>query len=172
MTNESLSGTGMILSTLTVGHFIDWYLVHRAKSHKDSSESRLPPMILGSLLVPLGILSYGWAVQYELHWIAPIMFTTLIGYGYVSVAIASWTYLVDVFGIYSASATAGCVLLRNIGGACLPLAAPALVHRIDWGWGLSALALVGLSAVPMAAVLMLVGGRIRSNEFHRNVEKE
>ncbi|KAF2203998.1 polyamine transporter 1 [Delitschia confertaspora ATCC 74209] len=162
-------GIGMILSTLTVGHFMDCYLVHRAKSGKSSSESRLPPMILGCALVALGILSFGWAVRYHLHWIVPIIFSGLVGYGYVSIAISAWSYVVDAFGIYTASATAGTVLLRNAGAASLPLAGPSLVGKVGWGWGFSVLALLGLLTVPITAGLMITGGRIRSSKFHRKL---
>ncbi|KAF2831051.1 MFS general substrate transporter [Ophiobolus disseminans] len=162
-------GTGMILSTLSVGHFVDWYLIHKTRLGNASSECRLPPMILGSLLVPLGIMTFGWAVQYRLHWIAPIIFTGLVGFGYVSIAISAWTYLVDAFGIYSASATAGTVLLRNAGAACLPLAGPSLVGKINWGWGFSVLALVGLLTLPMSIVLMYAGQRLRSSKAHRKL---
>ena len=55
--------------------------------------------------------------------------SSLVGYGFVAIAISAWSYLVDVFGIYSASATAATVLLRNAGAAYLPLAGPALVAK-------------------------------------------
>jgi len=163
----------MILSTLTVGHFMDWYLMRRqSRSINDGSESRLPPMILGSALVPLGILSFGWAVRYRLHWIVPVIFSSLVGFGYVSIAISAWSYLVDAFGIYAASATAGTVLLRNAGAATLPLAGPSVVKSMGWGWGYSVLALLGILTVPIPAVLMYVGKRIRLSKFHRKLAVE
>jgi MFS family permease len=157
----------MILSVLTVGHFMDWYLIRKTRSNDEGSESRLLPMILGSALVPLGILSFGWAIQYRLHWIVPIIFSSLVGFGYVSIAISAWSYLVDAFGIYAASATAGTVLLRNAGAATLPLAGPSVVQSMGWGWGYSVLALLGILTVPIPAVLMYVGKRIRRSKFHR-----
>lgn len=117
----------MILSTLIIGLFVDWYLLYQRQRGKEFTECRLPPMVVGSALIPLGVLSFGWSAQYEVHWVAPIFFSSLVGYGFVSVAISSWSYLVDVFGIYAASATAATVLLRNVGAVALPLAGPALV---------------------------------------------
>jgi MFS family permease len=163
------TGIGMIYSTLTVGHFLDWYLLYNIRLGKSRSESRLPPMILGSILVPLGILSFGWTVQYHVHWIVPIICSSLVGFGYVSMAISAWTYLVDAFGIYAASATAGTVLLRNAGAAGLPLAGPSLVRRLDWGWGFTVLALVSFLMVPISVSLMYTGERIRTSKFHRRL---
>ena len=160
-------GIGMILSTLTVGPFVDWYLLRRTRMGTESTECRLPPMILGSTLIPFGVLAFGWVVQYQLHWIAPIFFSSLVGYGFVAIAISAWSYLVDAFGIYSASATAATVLLRNAGAACLPLAGPALVAKIEWGWGLGVLALLGFLTVPVTIALMYMGERLRLLKTHR-----
>lgn len=121
----------MIFSTLTVGHFLDWCLVRRTRKGAQSIECQLPPVILGSAPVSLGVLSFGWTVQYKLQWFVPILFLTLVGYGYGSIDISAWSYLVDAFGIYSASATAATVLLRNAVSAGLSSPGLALVSKVD-----------------------------------------
>lgn len=154
----------MIIATLTVGRFLDWYLLHRTSSNRSGLGARLPPMILGSALCPIGILTFGWSVHHEVHWIAPIILASLVGFGYVSIAISAWTYLLDVFGVYAASATAGTVLLRNAGAACLPLASPSLVQKVDWGWGFTVLAFLGFATAPIPAFLMYRGERVRASK--------
>jgi MFS family permease len=151
----------MVFSTLTVGPFLDHYLERRKKAGTAGPESRLHPMLLGSFLIPCGILAFGWSVQYQLHWIAPILFSILVGYGYVSIAISAWSYLVDAFDIYAASATAGTVILRNAGAAALPLAGPSLVGQVGIGWAYSILALLGVVTVPIPIVLLAMGPRLR-----------
>lgn len=151
----------MILSALTVGHFLDQYHQSKHRLGKAKLEDRLPPMVLGSILIPCGMVAFGWSVQYQLHWIAPILFSVLVGYGFVSIAISSWSYLVDVFGIYSASATAGTVILRNAGAAVLPLAGPSLMSKMDIGWAFSVLASLGIITVPVTLILLRVGARLR-----------
>lgn len=42
-------------------------------------EYRLPPLIAGSLLLPIGLFIYGWTAQYRVHWMGPIVGTTVIG---------------------------------------------------------------------------------------------
>lgn len=161
------SGIAMILSAFTVGAFVDWYRLHQRQKGKDSTECRLPPMIMGSALIPLGLLSFGWTFQHDVHWIAPIFLSSLVGYGFVSVAISSWAYLVDAFGIYAATATVAMVLLRNADPAALPLAGPALVRRV--GHAFSALALLGVSTVPITVALMYMGQRLRSLKSHKRL---
>ena len=84
-----------------------------------------------------------------------------VGYGYVSIAISTWSYLVDAFDIYAASATAGTVILRNAAAAALPLAGPALIGEIGIGWAYFMLALLGLIAAPIPLVLLRTGARLR-----------
>lgn len=128
-------------------------------------------MVIGSALIPLGVLSFGWSAQYEVHWVAPIFFSSLVGYGFVSVAISSWSYLVDALGIYAASATAATVLLRNVGAAALPLAGPALVGQLKYGWAFSVLALLGFATVPVTVALMYTGERLRARKTHKRLIK-
>jgi hypothetical protein len=92
---QRCSGIEIILSTLTVGPCVDWYLAYQWQKGEESTECRLPPMVTGSAFIPLGLLSFEWNEQYEVHWAAPIFFTSLVGYGIVSIAISSWSYLVE-----------------------------------------------------------------------------
>ncbi|KAF2243378.1 MFS general substrate transporter [Trematosphaeria pertusa] len=154
-------GVGMVLSTFSVGPFLDRYMQMKKQAGKGSPEDRVLPMLLGSILVPCGILAFGWSVEYKTHWVAPILFSVLVGYGYVSIAISAWSYLVDAFGIYAASATAGTVILRNAGAASLPLAGPSLIEKVGIGWGYSVLALLGAVAVPIPILLIQMGLRLR-----------
>ncbi|KAF2800436.1 fluconazole resistance protein 1 [Melanomma pulvis-pyrius CBS 109.77] len=154
-------GFGMIIGVQLCGQFLDRYLQRKIKSGNGKPEHRLPPMVLGSVLVPLGLLAFGWAVQEKAHWIIPIVFSSFVGFGFVANSIAAWSYLVDAFGIYSASATAGNIVLRNAASAALPLAGPALSVKLGYGWAYTVLALIGLLAVPISLVLWRLGERIR-----------
>jgi MFS family permease len=44
-------------------------------------EYRLPPLKIGSILLPAGFFIYGWTAEYKVHWIAPIIGTAIIGVG-------------------------------------------------------------------------------------------
>lgn len=74
------------------------------------------------------------------------------------------TYLVDAFGIHSASAVASTLVMRNIFGSVLPLAGPPLYDRLGYGWGNSVLGFIALALMVMPLFLMLYGGRIRAWE--------
>jgi|SRR3569833_1567383 len=42
-------------------------------------EYRLQPLPYGALLLPVGFFIYGWTAEYHVHWIVPILGTTIIG---------------------------------------------------------------------------------------------
>lgn len=44
-------------------------------------EFRLPPAILGSVLVPVGLFTFGWSTYPWVHWIVPIIGSAIFGTG-------------------------------------------------------------------------------------------
>lgn len=138
-----------------------WIWIKISASSTFKPEHRLQPMILGNLLVPLGLIAFGWTVQAHVHWIIPILFTVLVGFGFVAVSIASWTYLIDAFAIYAASATAATTVLRNASAAVLPLAGPALYSKLGFGWGSAVLGVIALIFAPVPVLLMKFGEQMR-----------
>lgn len=151
----------MISSVVLCGMFLDYHLKSKARAGNGKPEHRLPPMALGSILVPLGLIAFGWSVQAHVHWIAPIASTALVGFGFVAVSLAASSYLIDAFGIYAASATAAATVLRNVGSAALPLAGPPLYAKLRLGIGNTVLGLVALAFAPVPLLLMRCGERMR-----------
>jgi MFS family permease len=47
----------------------------------DKPEYRLPALIPGSFALPAGLFIYGWTAKYAVHWIVPILGTTIVGFG-------------------------------------------------------------------------------------------
>ena len=44
-------------------------------------EFRLPPAVLGSVLIPIGIFIFGWTAYSSIHWIVPIFGSAVFGAG-------------------------------------------------------------------------------------------
>ena len=132
-------------------------------------EYRLPMMIPGSVLIPIGFLLYGWTAKYHVHWIVPIVSTSLIGIGNIAVFMSVTMYLVDVFTIYAASALAANAVIRSVIGAVLPLAGQKMYLTLGLGWGNSLLAFVAIALLPVPIVLMKWGERIRKKFELKNL---
>lgn len=124
-------------------------------------EYRLPPLLPGSLLVPIGLFWYGWSAQAGVHWIMPIIGTGWVGLGTLAVFMPVQTYFVDAFEIYAASASAANTIVRSLLGAFLPLAGPSMYSALGQGWGNSLLAFIALAFTPMAWIIYRYGERIR-----------
>ncbi|KAH8204416.1 hypothetical protein TruAng_001467 [Truncatella angustata] len=90
-------------------------------------EMRLPPMMWVSPITGLGFFWYGWSAQYQVHWIVPIIGSSVIGIGALFVMMPAQIYIVDAFGPQTAaSALAASAVLRTLSGAFLTLAGPPI----------------------------------------------
>ena len=79
-------------------------------------EHRAPILIPGAVLVPLGLFLYGWAAQKQLHWALPNLGAAILGGGIMISMQSISSYVVDVYPLYAASATAALTLLRAVAG--------------------------------------------------------
>lgn len=125
-------------------------------------EYRLPPMLPGAAMIPVGLLIYGWSAQYHVFWFVPIIGTFLIGFGMISVFTPVGTYLVDAFPEHAASATAANTVFRSIGGALLPLAGSRMYASLGQGWGNTTLAGCSLGLMGMILLAIRYGEMVRT----------
>ncbi|KAM0164231.1 hypothetical protein ACHAQE_003011 [Botrytis cinerea] len=125
------------------------------------SEYRLPLLIPGSFLIPMSLLLYGWTGEYKIHWIVPILSTTLIGVGDIFVFMCINLYQVDAFTIFAASALAANAIFRSVMGAVLPLAGQQMYETLGLGWGNSLLAFLAIGMIPVPFALLKWGEIIK-----------
>lgn len=130
-------------------------------------EHRLPLMLLGAIVLPLGLFLYGWSAEKHVHWIVPIIGTAVVGFSFILSILPTENYLVDVHELHAASAVAVCSVLRALFAAILPLIGPPLYKRLGLGWGNSLLAFISIAFLPALLALMRYGERMRKNSrFH------
>lgn len=156
-------GVGNIGGLLIFAAVSDRLLQRMAKGGEMKPEYRLPPIIPGSFLIPIGLLLYGWTTQYKVHWIVPLIGTAFVGWGMITVFMPVGTYLVDAFTTYAASATAANTVLRSLGGALLPLCGGRMYITLGLGWGNSLLAFIAAAMIPMVVAFYIYGERIRKS---------
>lgn len=84
-------------------------------------EARLPPALIGSLALPIGLFWFAWTNSPSLHWSISIIGTAPFGFGMVLVFLGSMNYLIDAYTIYAASVLAASSVLRSLFGAAFPL---------------------------------------------------
>lgn len=59
-------------------------------------EWRLPPMLPGAMMIPIGFFWYGWSADKGIHWIMPIIGTGFVGLG----LIGTFVCLFDRISLY------------------------------------------------------------------------
>jgi MFS family permease len=124
-------------------------------------EYRLPPLLPGSIVVPIGLFWYGWSAEEHVHWIMPIIGSGIFALGNLAIFLPVQTYLIDAFEVYAASAAAANTLTRSLIGAFLPLAGPDMYSTLGQGWGNSLLAFIAIAFAPMGWIIYFYGERIR-----------
>jgi multidrug resistance protein len=125
-------------------------------------EFRVPLMIPGAVLVPVGLFWYGWTADKQTHWILPNIGAAIFAAGVITGFQCIQTYIVDSYTRYAASAVGAATVLRSMAGFGFPLFAPYMYARLGYGWGNS---LLGFLAIvlgwPAPILLWLYGEKLR-----------
>ena len=119
-----LSFTGLALGILLgiVYMFPETHRYHKiADRRAETPESRLPPSIVGSIAIPIGLIWFAWTNAPSVHWLVSIAAQIPFGFGFVLVYISVQEYLVDAYTIYAASVLATNTIFRSAFGAVFPL---------------------------------------------------
>lgn len=157
-------GLGFVLGGQINTHLCDRiYILLKARNKGvGKPEFRIPLMIPASFLIPVGLFWYGWSAQAKIHWIMPDIGVAIFGIGAMLCLQCAQTYIIDSYQRYAASAMAAAVVLRSIAGFAFPIFAPYMYRALQYGWGNSVLAFVGIGVgIPGPILLWFFGERIR-----------
>ena len=108
---------GNLLGAFLGGYLTDIYARHSAKRNNGSfcPESRLVLLIFPSILVPTGLLMFGFGAQQKLHWV--VLF---IGYLFINVvngvANIAMTYVMDSYFEVAAESLLLVNGMKNVAG--------------------------------------------------------
>ncbi|CVL12698.1 hypothetical protein FPRO06_08449 [Fusarium proliferatum] len=125
-------------------------------------EFRLPPAILGGVLVPVGIFMFAWSCYPWVHWIVPIIGSAVFGAGILLVFSGVFTFLVDAYPQYAASALAANAFVRCVFAAAFPLFGNQMYTKLNNHWASSVLAFLTVAMMPFPYLFFRYGKRIRA----------
>jgi MFS family permease len=172
--NESVGIGGLNYISLGLGFFIGSQisarlidLIYRRLKARNGGvgapEFRTPLLAIGALSIPIGLFIYGWTAQYKTHWIGPNIGAAIFSVGAIMSFQCIQTYLVDAYTRYAASALAAVTVLRSLAGFGFPLFSPYMYNALDYGWGTSLLAFVGIGiGIPAPLLLWKYGAKLRA----------
>lgn len=81
-----------------------------------SPERKLKWLLWLAPLEPIGLIGFAWTSlgpKYGVHWIAPMIFSLLIGMANYAIYFSSVDYMIAAYGVYSASACGGNAFARD-----------------------------------------------------------
>ncbi|KAF9458414.1 MFS polyamine transporter [Collybia nuda] len=157
-------GVGLTIASQINTRFIDRIYIRFKTKNNDIGEPefRLPPMIPGTIVLPIGLFITGWGAQEHIHWIVTDIGIALVGVGLILNIQSIQTYIVDAFTLYAASALAAAACFRSLAGFGFPLFAPAMYDKLGYGKGDTVLAVVAIViGCPAPWILWYYGKRIR-----------
>ena len=125
-------------------------------------EIRLQPAMVGAFFLPICLFWFGWTSRVSIHWIVPIIGTSLFSVGEFLLFMGVLSYLGDAYPKYVASAYAGNDLVRSAFGAAFPLFAGSMYSKLGIGWASSLLGFLAVAFIPIPFVLYFYGKSIRS----------
>ncbi|EMR66160.1 putative fluconazole resistance protein 1 protein [Eutypa lata UCREL1] len=124
-------------------------------------EARLPPALIGSVLLPIGLFWFAWTNGPEIHWIVPIIGSGFFAAGLVLVFLSLMNYLIDSYVIYAASVLAANSVLRSLFGAAFPLFTTQMYDALGIHWASSIPAFLALACLPFPFLFYKYGEQIR-----------
>ncbi|KAL1721949.1 major facilitator superfamily domain-containing protein [Schizophyllum commune] len=110
---------GLAFIPIMIGYFLAYFsfipfIRKDMKARKNdpdalAPESRLYWLLWTAPLEPIGLFGFAWTSlgPPRVHWIAPLLFSSLIGIANYAIYMATIDYMVAAYGPYSASATGG-----------------------------------------------------------------
>ncbi|KAE8383216.1 major facilitator superfamily domain-containing protein [Aspergillus bertholletiae] len=125
-------------------------------------EARLPPCLIASVVIPIGLFWFAWTNYPSIHFMASIAAGAPFGFGMVLVFLSLMNYLIDAYTIFAASVLAANSVLRSIFGAVFPLFTSYMYHDLGVHWASSIPAFLALACVPFPFLFYKYGPVIRT----------
>ncbi|KIJ60861.1 hypothetical protein HYDPIDRAFT_31908 [Hydnomerulius pinastri MD-312] len=155
---------GMVIGS-AITAYLNWNysdLVAKWKGFPPPENRLYGAMIAGPCFV-LGIFWLGWTGQYaSVPWYVPALSLIPLGASVSLLFISFFTYIIDTYLMFSASALAGHTIIRSGVSAAFPMFIVQMFTKMGSGWGCTLLGLFGLILAPSPFLFYKYGTYIRS----------
>ncbi|KAL2170009.1 hypothetical protein VTG60DRAFT_5410 [Thermothelomyces hinnuleus] len=124
-------------------------------------ESRLPPAIVGALVLPASMFAFAWTNGPSIHWSVSIILSAPFGFGCVPVFLGILNYVIDAYTIYAASVLAAGAILRSLFATAFPLFVRRMYVNLGIHWASSIPAFLTVACTPFPFLAYRYGAAIR-----------
>ncbi|KAJ8132981.1 hypothetical protein O1611_g640 [Lasiodiplodia mahajangana] len=175
---------GLAFIPFAIGYTIAWvsfipvfkFSQRRREMNPDDEhtqyEMRLCPLLWTAPFLPAGLIIFGWAGRPPHHWIGSMVGTTMIGFANYSIYMSTIDYMVCAYGRFSASATGGNGLARDLLAGIFTVPAIPFYTKIGAEYGMN---LPWASSILAGAAFLTVIGActvyFKGPSFRENSEK-
>ncbi|RDW82201.1 MFS general substrate transporter-65 [Coleophoma cylindrospora] len=154
---------GVLFACATITYVTKTRFARKLKKHgRVVPEERLPPMILGAVLLPIGLFWFAWTSNPHISWVPQVLAGIPIGWGILMIFLQGLNYIIDVYMWHANSAIAANTLVRSFAGAGFPLFATAMYHTLGVPWATSLLGFLCVALIPVPILFFVYGKKIRA----------
>lgn len=125
-------------------------------------EARLPPAMLGSVALPIGLFWFAWTNDPSTFWLISVSAGVFTGFGMVLLYMSLTNYIVDTYLGYAASALAASTVCRSVAAAVFPLFTSSMYNSLGIHWASSVPGFMSVVFVPCLLCFYKWGHVIRS----------
>lgn len=125
-------------------------------------EFKFLPLMAGVFFIPVGLFIMAWTSYPHLHWIGPIIGSSIFGAGTVLIFNGVFAYTVDAYRLYAASAMATNTFIRCTMSGVFPLFGLQMYEGMGIQWATTFLALIACAMIPVPFILYKYGPYLRS----------
>lgn len=162
-TTRPTPGVGSLVSVTLCNMFLDKIYIRLRAQHGGPGrpEYRLPLVITGIALFPTAILLYGWSAALRAPPALLLASVVLLGAFLLLGFLPMMAYVVDAFGVYSASSVTAVIFTRCVLGTFMPLGVRPLEGALGVGWAFTVFAGVSAATVPIPVLVFRYGHKWR-----------
>jgi hypothetical protein len=133
-----------------------------AKHGRVVPEERLVPMMVASVLLPIGLFWFGWTSDPSISWVPQVIAGVPIGLGILVIFMQGLNYIIDVYMMFANSAIAANTLVRSTLGGAFPLFATQMYTNLGVDWASSVLGFISVAMIPIPFLFFFYGAKIRA----------
>ncbi|CUM64563.1 uncharacterized protein PRCAT00002170001 [Priceomyces carsonii] len=157
---------GIVATLLIVTPISYHFFMKEGKKHgsidKISPEIRLVPLMVCAWFIPISLFWVAWTTYESISPWPAIVSTFFFGLGMMQVFLTTYSYVIDSYGVNSASALSTLTLVRyNISAGMVHVADP-MYRNLGVHWAASLLGFISLIICVMPFIFYFYGPKIRS----------
>ncbi|KIM23576.1 hypothetical protein M408DRAFT_332296 [Serendipita vermifera MAFF 305830] len=128
---------------------------------KPPPEEHLVKGLYGAVICPIALFWFAFTTYPSVHWIVPIIASVPFGFGMVLAYSSTFTFLVDAYRPYAASAMASNSFMRSALAAGFPLFTTQMYASLGTVWASAICAFLLLGLAPFPFLFYKYGHRLR-----------